>query len=178
METSAIDGWRLSEFGNRVGEKFVPTALRGEELRGKSFGSVCWKILNAAVVEQLNNRNGRPDVRPDTMFGKQVFYFRYSDGSPMLTVGWLFYSHADAGRVERCGMNGSFFKQDDEALQIEAPKLTPKEIRHLNSRLPDGPPIEAKAIGELCEATGITEGDINKFAAFYRYYPQYSEIVL
>jgi hypothetical protein len=78
MKASIIDSWRLAEFGKRIGEVFLPTGLLGGQLRGKSFGSVCWQILNSAVIEQLVKRNGRPDVRSDTIFCKQVFHFRYS----------------------------------------------------------------------------------------------------
>lgn len=173
-----INAWRLKEFETRVGSGFVPAGLEGDALRGKPFGAVCWKVLNAAVTEQLTKRNGRADLRPDTILSHQVFHFRYADGAPMLTVGWLFRSHEDEERTQRCEMKGSFFRDGEEACVIEAPKLTPKEIRHLNSRLPDGPPVEKTIMRELEKATGIGEADINKFAAVYRYYPQYGEVVL
>ena len=178
MKMDDFDEWRLAEFETRVGEKFLPPGLHGSQLRGKAFGNVCWRILNTAVAEQLVKRNGRPDIRPDTMFSKQIFHFRYSDGAPMLTVGWLFYRQEDEALMARCAMNGSFFRDADSPLQIEAPKLTPKEIRHLNSCLPDGLPVEKEKIVDLFKTTGITESDINKFAALYRYYPQYGEVAL
>lgn len=174
----ATNAWRLNELEGRIGQACMPAGVSGEELRGKSFGAVCWRVLNAAVVEQLTKRNGRADLRPDTMISHQVFHFRYSDGVPMLTVGWLFRSREDEEKTQRCAMKGSYFRDGDEPCVIEAPKLTPKEIRHLNSRLPDGPPVGRAITRQLEKTTGIGESDINKFAEVYRYYPQYGEVVL
>lgn len=174
----AINKWRLKEFEARIGETFIPAGLAGEDLRGKLFGSACWRVLSAAVAEQLVKRNGRADLRPDTMFNHQVFHFRYSDDAQMLTVGWLFRSHEDEEKTQRCAMTGSYFRDREVPCVIEAPKLTPKEIRHLNSRLPDGPPVEKAVTRQLEKTTGIGESDINKFAAVYRYYPQYGEVAL
>lgn len=96
----------------------------------------------------------------------------------MLTVGWLLHSHEDTAKAENCAMSGSIFRDGEIPVVIEAPKLTPKEIRLLDSRLPDGPPVQRAVVKHIHTATGITEGDINKFAAVYRYYPQYGEVVL
>ena len=170
--------WRLKNFESQTGTAFLPAGLAGDELRGKGYGSVCWRVLCSAVSEQLAKRNGRTDLRADTMFGKQVLHFRYSDGALMLTVGWFLHSHEDAGLAARCDMNGAVFRDGDIPLVIEAPKLTPKEIRHLNARLPDGPPVCVDTITEINATTGLMDADINKFASVYRYYPQYGEIVL
>ncbi|MBC7367890.1 MAG: hypothetical protein H7343_13940 [Undibacterium sp.] len=172
------DKWRLAEFEARVGAMSVPAGLKGDELRGKLLAGVCWRVLTAKVSEQLAKRNGRPDVRSDTAFADQVFHFRYADGASMLTVGWLIYSHEDQHLAQRCNMKGSVFRDGNTSLSIEAPKLTPKEIRHLNAELPDGPPVAADTLVRVREKTGIMEADLNKFASVYRYYPQYGEIVL
>ena len=177
-EAEAKDKWRLSEFETRVGKTSVPAGLKGDELRGKLFGGVCWRVLTAKVSEQLAKRNGRSDVRLDTMFANQVFHFRYADGASMLTVGWLIHSHEDQHLARRCNMQGSVFRDGSTPLQIEAPKFTPKEIRHLNAELPDGPPVAVETLARVREKTGIMEADLNKFASVYRYYPQYGEIVL
>lgn len=177
-EASAKDKWRLDEFGSRIGDDFVPNGLTGDRLRGKSFGLICWQVLNNAINEQLVKRNGRPDIREDTLFSQQIFHFKYSDNATMLTVGWILYSQADAPLFQRCNMSGSFFRTGDDPCFIEAPKLTPKEIRQLNGSLPAGLPVDQVTIQELVRITGIGESDINKFAFVYRYYPQYGEIVL
>ena len=172
------NAWRLKSFEDQTGSAFMPAGLEGDELRGKNYGSVCWRVLTAALTEQLTKRNGRSDVRPDTMFAKQIFHFRYSDGAPMLTVGWLLHSDGDSKLADSCGMSGAMFKSGDTPLVIEAPKLTPKEIRHLNACLPDGPPVSSTTIDKIHNTTGLGDADISKFASVYRYYPQYGEIVL
>ncbi len=176
VSADAQDVWRLEAFEKAVG--YLPVGLKGSELRGKRYGKVCWQVLINAVNDQLIKRNGRPDLRPDSMIGKQVFHFKYADGVPMLTVGWLLYSHADTDKAELCKMSGSIFRDAEEPLIIEAPKLTPREIRFLNSSLPSGPPVQRKTIAELNRVTGLTESDIEKFASVYRYYPQFSEVAL
>ncbi len=172
------DTWRLSEFEKAVGASSMPPELSGEELRGKKYPSACWQVLKNAVGDQLIKRNGRSDLRPDSMIAKQVFHFKYADGVPMLTVGWLLYSHDEAHKADLCAMSGSVFREAEDPFVIEAPKLTPKEIRHLNASLPSGPPIRPQTISELKRTTGITESDIAKFASVYRFYPQFSEVAL
>jgi hypothetical protein len=178
VDTELQDAWRLSEFENKVGSAALPAGIAGGDLRGKSYGRKCWEVLHLAVIDQLVKRNGRPDVRPESMMGNQVFHFRYADGVPMLTVGWLIYSVADASKAKLCSMTGGSFRNADLPLVIEAPKLTPKEIRHLNSLLPSGPPVSKPTIAAIVKETGIPEGDINKFAAVYRHYPHFSEVAL
>lgn len=177
-DAEAVNDWRIQEFERLVGSKFVPLGVKGNDLRGKDYGIVCYKVLTSALHDQLAKRNGRPDLRPDTMHAKQIFHFQYSDGARMLTVGWLLHSEEDGHAADRCAMKGSFFNDGANPRVISAPKLTPKEIRYLNSRLPDGPPTTMEMIGQLESVTGIGEADINKIASFYRYYPQYSEILL
>ena len=177
MGSDSVDTWRLLQFEERVGSN-LPPSLSGGDLRGKDFGRVCWRVLKEAVEDQIVKRNGRPDLRPDTMSAKQVFHFSYSDGAAMLTVAWLLYSQADTTKAANCELRGSFFRDGPEPMVIEAPKLTPKEISFLNSRLPDGPPVQSTSVKQIHKATGLSEADINKFAAVYRYYPQYGEVVL
>jgi len=172
------DEWRLNEFEQKVGENLLPVGLSGADLRGKLYGKQCWEVLNSTVIDQLVKRNGRPGERPDSILSKQVFHFRYSDGVPMLTVGWLLYSSADSPKAEQCNMTGGIFRSDSTPFSIEAPKLTPKEIRHLNAHLPSGLPVSRATIKKITLDTGISEADIQKFAAVYRHYPQYCEVAL
>jgi hypothetical protein len=173
----AVNQWRIEQMEERISSS-LPASIKGNNLRGKDFGLACWQILAAAVEDQIIKRNGRPDLRPETMFARQVFHFNYSDGAPMLTVGWLLHSHADAEKVQRCLMDGPYFSTGADPVIIEAPKLTPKEVNFLNSKLPDGPPVPRAVSKKIHKETGITESDINKFAAIYRFYPQYGEVVL
>jgi hypothetical protein len=171
--------WRLEEFKDRVGLESTPMDLTGASLRGPGIAKACWDVLQRAVTAQLNARNGRSDIRHDTMHVSQIFHFRYADGASMMTVGWVLYSEEEKSKFEACGFSSiGFMRSDASAFEIRAPKLTPKEIRHLNSALPDGTVIPDDAVSALASKTGVPQVDIKRYAEVYRFYPQYAEVTL
>jgi len=171
--------WRLNQFTGNVGAANVPHGTTGDLLRQKDLPTVCWRVLNDAVAGQVTARNGRADLRPDTIQAQQIMHFSYSDGAPMLTVGWLIHTRADAELVQKCDFGSlPFYRPSSEPLLIQAPKLTPKEIRHLTAALPENSPLTAETARELMKQTGVPEHDIQKFAAVYRHYPHYAEVAL
>lgn len=174
-----VDEKRLTEFTSRVGVHNLPLGTQGSDLRGPKLRRLHWQILTSAVSAQLAERNGKPVVREDTMYAKQVFHFKYADGAAMLTLGWVLHSSADTQRFDLCDFNSLAFSSDSEScIDVHAPRLTPKEIRHLNARLPDGEPVASKTVSNLAEQTGIPKTDIERFAGVYRHYPHYAEIAL
>lgn len=60
----------------------------------------------------------------------------------------------------------------DNVVEINCPILTPREKLHLDSCV---------KIDNVCEdpanATGLKKEDIDKYAKFYKYYPQFFESV-
>lgn len=176
---SERDDWRLQAFTDRVGMENVPLDTKGSELRGPKLAKICWEILSRAVLDQLAIRNGRNDLRPDTLKFQQIFHFRYEDGAQMLTVGWIIYTEADQHLADRCDFGTlPFTNSADRPVDIHAPKLTPKEIRHLNGSLPEVKPVIPETLSRLASQTGIPKTDIERFASIYRHYPQYVEIAL
>jgi hypothetical protein len=179
QDARASNEWRLREFSERIGRENVPLGVDGAMLRGASLSKVSWKVLSNAVTEQLVARNGRGDMRSDTLLAKQIIHFGYADGSPMLSVGWVFYTHSEQALADRCDFDSiGFCRGGDEPIKIFAPILTPKEIRHFNAALPDGTLASSDASRKLAQQTGVPEIDIHRFAEVYRYYPHYAEIAL
>jgi hypothetical protein len=89
----------------------------------------------------------------------------------MLTIGGMFYEERERSLLNACGFQQlTFVRGGDQAFTIRAPKLTHKEIRYLNSQLPRVPATEVIL-------SGVPESDVQAYAAIYRYYPSFIEIL-
>jgi len=174
-----VDAWRLDQFSDRVGEGSVPQGTKGADLRQKPGLRKIWEVLSNAVSAQLIVRNGRPDIRPETLIAKQIFNFTYNDDAAMVTIGWVVHSEADRNALIKCDFDSlPFVRNDDRLHQIHAPKLTPKEIRHFNAFLPHDSGLVSCSFKKLEKSTGVPSSDISRFAEVYRYYPNYVEAAL
>lgn len=177
--TVDVDQWRLNEFSDRIGEGAVPQGTKGADLRQKPGQRKIWEVLSNALADQLVIRNGRPDVRPETLMAQQIFHFNYEDDAAMLTLGWVIYSVKDCGAASKCDFGSlPFVRSDDVSHRIFAPKLTPKEIRYFNAFLPHDNGLVACDFNTLERTTGVPSSDICRFSDVYRYYPNYAEVAL
>jgi hypothetical protein len=162
---------RLAAFVDAVGEDNVPLGLSGAELRGPKLAELCRRIISSKIKQELAYRNG-PLNGEQRINYTQLVNFGYADGARMLTVGGIFYEGRHTALVSKCNFEMfPFVAQGERAHEIRAPRLTPKELRHLNAQLPHLP------AGQL-RAPGVPEADIQDYAAIYRYYPNFGEVVL
>jgi hypothetical protein len=156
---------RLVETMNptKVPTEWIPGSLSGWELAG-----VYYKLMAGAVKSSLADRNASANLADKLTF-HQCFHFRYSDGQRMLTVGGVLLNPADAGRLGADPFDGlTFVRTAEDAVEINPPMLTGREVRHLNRLFPH----DRKTTKTL---KWLKEEEIENFRQVYRYYPVYAE---
>jgi hypothetical protein len=94
---------------------------------------------------------------------------KLSEETKMLTMGGLLYEEQQADVVTQCAFeNLSFVHSSEEPYQIDAPNLTYRELRHLDSFLP------VEDMSNL-KVEPIPDADVRKYARLYRYFPTFAE---
>jgi hypothetical protein len=144
----------------RVGAVAVPHGVRDADLDG-------WD--NAAVIRRIIDEQFRRSVsdRADGCFYEQFFNFQYRDGARMLTVGGMILDDALRPAFDACDWDAvDGYRSGADALRIELPSLTLRELAHLDAQLPKG--IDAMT------GPGLGAEDLAAYAEFYRYYPRYA----
>lgn len=157
----------IKKLRKAVGSTFVPASLKPEDLVGPSYGEVCGRIVESKISATLADRNsGLSDDKKLKI--RRLFNFRYQDGVPMATFGWILSSHEDESKFDRCRFSDFKFCFSSAPYRIAAPVLTPKEARLLDRHLPNG--LTGLA------GVGIPQAEIDKYSPHYRYYPNFSDV--
>jgi hypothetical protein len=158
---------RLKDLQRRVGELKVPPDVTPPRLAQWGTAAAYRRIINNEILEQLNNRNGSIDV-PRQILYRQLFNFRYADGTQMVTVGGIIYERRQQNVFGRCafGKNLPFIREGEDAYLIEAPNLTFRELHYLDSKLPTRSALKAQS---------IPSEDLARYARLYRYFPRFAE---
>lgn len=91
----------------------------------------------------------------------------------MLTMGGIIHNNQDYTAIQRCAFERLDFYRghNTEPFLIGVPKLTHREIRHLDAQLPIEDATEINA-------SGIPESQLKDYLRMYRYFPNYAEIDL
>jgi hypothetical protein len=161
----------IQQLKNVVGEKYIPTGLSLKDLSKWGTARTYKKIITNVIEETILIRNGGSSERERVLY-KPIFYFNYSDGVKMLTVGGLIYREGESQKVADCAFEAlDFYPNNDKPFYINVPKLTYKEIRHLDSLMP-------KSDCNGATLYGIPLSDANSYAHVYRYFPVFTEAEL
>ncbi|MFN7252946.1 MAG: O-methyltransferase [Anaerobacillus sp.] len=160
-------GTRVERMKDALHDK-MPDYLKEEDLEGWGVAKETRKIILSQIEETLMERNGiRP--RGNKFKFQQLFNFNYKDNAKMLTIGGLLYEEAEEGKYLKCTFeNLSFVKTSEERYLIDVPSLTYKEIRLLDTQLP------SEDFSSLT-LPGVKKRDIEKYAGYYRYFPNFAE---
>lgn len=160
----------MKELTDRIGEERIPIDTKAKHLKGWENGQVAIKVINNHIIEQLGSRNGGRAKGTKFVY-EQLFNFQYADSTKMLTVGGILYDEGQKRNFEACGFNDFCYRKKigDDYYRIEIPKLTYRELLHLDAQLPidDANSLKAKA---------IPRKDLKKYAEVYRYFPNFMEI--
>lgn len=161
------NGERLTKMKENLQEK-MPQSLKEEDLEAWNVAKESRKIILSQIEETLLERNA---LRPKGNKYKfqQLFNFNYSDGAKMLTFGGFFYEEGEESKYLKCNFeNLPFVRKEGKPCLIEVPSLTYKEIRYLDTQLP------YEDISSLT-LPGVKKSDIEKYADYYRYFPNFAE---
>lgn len=99
----------------------------------------------------------------------QVCFFRYKDGAPMMTVGWVIVARRHATIFAECQFDAlHFYRPADESFDIRMPLVTPHEVREMERRLPQvaGPKT----------LLWIPQEERTAFEEMHRYMPNFGNI--
>jgi hypothetical protein len=124
---------RFQVLSERVGLESLPHSLTsGGTVRPAEVPALFKQITTTKIVSALNARNaGRPTGQK--ICAEQIFFFKYHDGAPMLTFGWVFFDEGQRQNFLKCGFDQlSFARGEDEFFDIRIPLITGAEIRELN----------------------------------------------
>ncbi len=176
--------FRLKKFTENVGESRA-SDFSSTDLEGWNLAKTYRKVILNEVDQTLADRNGLLSDKKK-MRSKPLFNFHYSDGQKMLTVGVLLYAEEDGEKVKRCDFEDpglDFIQTGSEAYQIQVPRLTHRERRYLDKKLPL---IAGEEVEEGESATdveedvdiGIPSEDVERYIRLYRYFPNFAETEL
>lgn len=156
----------VSGFKAWFGEGKTPTDLDARDLKGWRLARTVRSVLRSEVEEAVLARNVGL-AQEDQMEFRQIGAFEYADNARMTTIVGVFVDPSEMEKFEACGFEELHYHRDDvRALRIEVPKLTPKEMRHLDSLLPGRP--TPRKIG------AIPLKDAGFYAQLYRYLPNFA----
>jgi hypothetical protein len=146
------------------GGKIPTTVTSAGVIKSTDIAGVYRDILTQELTDGLNDRNaGRPKGQKFT--SEQIFFFKYSDGAPMLTIGWVIFDEGQRPVYDNCGFNGlSFVRHAADPFSISVPLLTNIELREI-SRCDD----EGKY--QKLEELPLPSSEVGKFNALRRYWP-------
>lgn len=161
----------LEQLKRLVGDRRVPATVGKEDLKGVGLRRVYHGMLRNAVDDALSARNAACDgARRVT--AKQIMYFQYADGAEMMTTGWLILQEDQLDLLEKCALDQlDFLRTGEEPFRIGSPRLTWREMRYLDTRLPVAP-------GATLAGDGIPADDLKAYISTYRWFPTFAETEL
>ncbi|MEQ5786829.1 hypothetical protein J3454_02875 [Erythrobacter sp. NFXS35] len=155
------------EFADYFGANRTPEALAQSDLRGWTLSKTSRQMLRSEINEGLNLANAARPAGQRIEF-RQTVAFEYKDGAKMTTVGGVFVDQGQNAHFDGAGLRDlEFFRDDEEALRIHMPLVTPHEMRHLDRQLP-------APVSSGLNADPIPLKEANRYAKFYRYLPNFA----
>lgn len=146
--------------------EFVPDDAKPVDFDGVKLGEFGRATLGALLSAALSSADaGKPANQKRTAF--QVCNFRYRDGAPMVTVGWIVVADGDIEKLLDSRLHDlPFYRDGPGAFTIKAPIITPFEVREMEKHLPDE--------GSVHQLSWIPEPDRSNFLRIYRYLPHFA----
>ena len=155
------------QFQYFFGNARTPTKFRKAELLGWGLSRFSRRIIRDEIEYglQLNNKARAPGQH---IKFRQFVAFEYADGAKMTTIGGVFIDAGQDALFDSAGLADLlFFRNGDDALRINVPLLTPREIHQLDQSLPLQP-------GEENDIGPIPISDGKHYANLYRYLPKFA----
>lgn len=163
---------KFSEFKEGVNEEDdererIPFGVTAKSLKGWGKAELSHRIIMNEIDKVVSERNA---LASETFIFKQLFNFRYSDTARMLTVGGIIYAKGESDKFRACNFARSlkFIRTGPDPYTIDLPRLTFRELRHLDSQLP--------VIPSKLKSKGIKPDELRKYAKVYRWFPSFAEV--
>ncbi len=133
-------------------------------IKAREVAAVYREILTQELLDGINDRNAGRPVGQKLCF-EQVFFFRYEDGAPMLSLGWVIFDEGQRASYAQCSFHTlTFYKSGPDPFAISPPLLTSTELREVSRCDQDG---KYRKIEEL----PLPPSEVDKFQKLRRYWP-------
>lgn len=148
---------------------FIEEDVKLADFQGQLYAEFCRSTLNTIIEKAISDADaGVADAEQKRVL-KQVCFFRYKDGSPMVTYAWIIVCESDLEKFSLCNFEGlPFVRTGDQPFRIKVPLVTPLEIQEMERRVPG---LKAKA-----DIAWIPSNERNEFENIYRYLPHFSSV--
>lgn len=158
----------LSDLVDRVGNQRIPLGITAKDLAGLGLARISHRIMFNEISTVVNGRNALLE-KTETFIFQQLFNFHYKDSAQMLTIGGIIYANNESDKFQACKFRSlDFVRTGSLPYKIELPRLTFREVRHLQSQLP----IEPSKL----KSKGIKADELRKYAKVYRWFPSFAEV--
>ena len=166
----SFNGSLKADLGERVQylkeifDDYIPS-IQEKDIDKDSISKIFYQGINNAIQKSISARHV-----VDKISAKSIFFIKYRDGAPMITIGYYFGDEDFTIEWDRTKeLPGVTFTGTPVVLKI--PCFTKSEIRELNKRLPGSSAEEIKA-----ELPYLELEDIRKYIGLYKYYPNYIDV--
>lgn len=161
----------LEQIQAELGNERIPTTTDLASLRGWGLAELNRRVGESEIRHALSIANG---VREPIagMDYEQLFNFQYDDGAQMATFGGVFFEKERRAELGACAFDRlMFIRHEAEAFRIRAPKLTLREIAHLERQLP-------LPDGTEPDFGPMPASDAKHYIDLYRYLPTFLPVDL
>lgn len=154
-------------------EEFVPYGIKKKDFERNNFSKLIQQMLVNAMDTKLSEINAASEASEQLRF-KQVFFFTYSDGAPMLTIGGIMLKESSLKTFNSKFRTKTmdFIREKDKSYEIDIPILTKKETDFLNKYLPEDSMQEFITNTNLHK---IPEPERKSYFSLYRFLPDFRE---
>lgn len=161
----------LEQVRAELGNERIPAKTDLTSLRGWGLANFYRRIGDSEIRDALSTANGVREAGARLDY-EQLFNFQYDDGARMATFGGVFFEREKRAEFEACTFDRLMFvRHGTETFRIRAPKLTLREIAHLERQLPK------KEEAEL-DFGPMPKSDAEHYIELYRYLPTFLPVDL
>ncbi len=148
---------------------FLADDTKGIAFDGSKYAEFGRSTLGALLEKAVSDADAGLQGPTEKRRIRQLCFFKYKDGAPMVTVGWVVVTEADVQTFEGCHFEAlPFVRTGADAFRINIPLVTPMEVREMERRLPN--------LVEATDLDWIPEGERSDFGNVYRYLPHFSVV--
>lgn len=174
--------YRYQELQNWLSRTYIPPGTQEKNLSTEELIKLYYGIIEGVVQDTIARRNGaKPTIEQVQLH--QVVNFRYQDGVPMLTLGWLITDESQKDTLRNMDLDTlSFIRRGSTYFSISVPPLTLKEISWLDSVLhtdiDDDGNISSPPPGVVRPTPELDKVQVGQYKKIYRYFPTFAEAIL
>ena len=157
---------KLARFCERVDNESYTKHLQAKNFAAQGLYRELANTFSLVINDSLLRRNIVIENDSKKMYAERIAYFAYTDSlTPMVTLGWIFFSDYDKEKITQCGIDRlSFYNKTNVPYDISVPNFTYKELAVLNKNMPN---VEYPIV----DATFFSQEEVEAYKKIYRYYP-------